>query len=113
MQTSVSILLRVGDPDEDIDQVKYPVSLDAMGRSLRVEVRQVQQHQTVQPKSVVHHVTGSHHEPVEESRWRLPAPDRRTRLRCGRAAGSDLGDLGCRQNVELSLIHISEPTRPY
>ena len=51
VQTRIGILLGVGHPDEDVDQVEQAVGLQAVGLLVGVEVGQIQQHQPVELKS--------------------------------------------------------------
>jgi hypothetical protein len=55
VEQGVGILLRIGDPDEDVDEFQVTLRLDAVRVDPRVEVGQVQQHQTVQASSRTGH----------------------------------------------------------
>ena len=45
----VRVLLRIDNPHEEVGQFHQPVDLVAMRRNGRIEVRQIQQHQSVEP----------------------------------------------------------------
>jgi hypothetical protein len=94
----VGVLLRVDDPDEQVDEVEQPFDLEAMRGLDGVEVRQVQEHQA-RELAVTDRVPPRDPEPVEQ-RSPSPAPHGGRRSRGGRAAAARGRELGAGERVE-------------
>ncbi len=103
VEPGVGVLLRVGHPHEEVDELEDPLGLGAVPDLGGVEVGQVEQDQPVEgaelgaelgTRSTVGGdvVAGADPEPVEEVAHRFVTPDRGGGGRGGRAPDADLGD---------------------
>ncbi len=106
VEPGVGVLLRVGDPDEEVDELEDPLRLDPVLRLAGVHVREVEEDEPVEAADVLpgsvalDEVAGADAEPVEELAGRLAAPDRRGGGRGRRPAHPDPRDLGADERVE-------------
>jgi hypothetical protein len=105
----VRVLLRVDDPDDQVDQAEQPVDLDPVGRLDGVEVGQVEQHQPAQRRLVVavecalpdEPVARQHADPVEQPVGALQvAPHAGVRHAGRRPADADRREVEAGQRVE-------------
>ena len=102
VQHGVGVLLRVGDPDEDVDELEHPAGLLPVRALPGVEVGQVHEHQAVEVPGLLgrHLVPPPDGEPVQQLAGRLLAPDGGRRGGGRRPAHPDLGDVVADERVE-------------
>ena len=106
VEAGVGVLLRVGDPDEDVDELEDALGLDPVRGLARVEVGQVEQDEAVEGPDR----PGAR--PSAATWWRVATPSQSSRAPAGRRprrgggrgrrgpAGSDRGDVGADEGVE-------------
>ena len=94
----VRVLLRVHHPDQEVGERHDPIHLEPVRGLDRVEVRQVEEHQAVEP-AVVAPVASRDLQPVEQGIGAV-APRRRLPLRGGRPAAADGRELVAGEGVE-------------
>ncbi len=107
VEPGVGVLLRVGDPDEEVDELEDALGLVAVRLLAGVEVGQVEQDEAVEGAELagvlrggVDEVAGADPEPVEQGSGGLGAPDGSRGRRGRRTAHADLRDLRADEGVE-------------
>ena len=108
MQRGVGVLLRLDHPEDEVGEGDDALGLEPVRRLDRVEVRQVEQDEPVEPV-LVDAVAAPDLEPVEE-RVGAVAPDRRLPGRRRRPPPADRGQLGPGEDVEE--LRLADAGRP-
>ena len=98
MQGGVRVLLGLDDPDDEVGELDDPVDLEPVRGLDGVEVRQVEEHQSVQ-RTVLEAVAPTDLEPVQQ-RIHAVAPRRRLALGRRRPAPPDRRELGSGERIE-------------
>ena len=109
VQRRVGILLRLYDPDEEIGELDHPVDLESVRGLDGIEVRQVEEDETLQPVAA-DPMTSPDLQPVEQRVGAVAAPDGTLDLRGRRTAPTDGGRLASAQRVEEEGL--PRPGRP-
>ena len=106
VQPGIGVLLRVRDPDEEVDELEDPLGLDPVAGLQGVDVRQVEEDEPVEGAELptgavaVDDVPRPDTEPVEELAGRRGPPDRGRRGRGRRSAHAHPGHVGPDEGVE-------------